>query len=186
VDCNNKEYLKRFYWVHEFEQKNRALAEYYKYHRDFAYHMGRDVGLLMMMHQEHRNKYHRKFIKKLINEPSSLSSSLKSLRDSSARQPHPTGNSHYSTKLKGLDSQQSSVVLEEICQKISSAFQHIKPLYFYRGVYNDHAEEFRRFLILERDRTSKQPLREDPKPKRKDDLENESSRQDPTNTTRPK
>lgn len=71
--CKQKQYLKRFYYIEEYVNKNQALTEYYKFHNEFPYHVDCSIGIIMMNHQEDHNRQQRKFLKKLMNQPASIS-----------------------------------------------------------------------------------------------------------------
>lgn len=109
---STKEYLRRFYKAHETNSKRIALAEYYKYHHDYAYHMDARIEISMMKYQEGRNKLERKIIKKLMNEPESITEDSHS-QTSNSQQTNCNRNNRDDTDfyLKDLNTDKSSVML---------------------------------------------------------------------------
>lgn len=38
-------------------------------------------------------------------------------------------------------------MLKNLCHEIDVNFQNVKPLYLYRGTYNDGVKEFKKFIL---------------------------------------
>lgn len=107
----------------------------------------------MMGYMEASNKEQRKFIKKLMGEPDSLSVSESCTGNTSRSikgKPKDRDGSQFSLKLKDLDFDTSSMILSELCMKINMALCDVKPLYFYQGTYRDGVKEFKSFIMQNR------------------------------------
>lgn len=96
-------------------------------------------------------KIQRKMVKKIMDEPSSVSS----CSEWSQRKETDFGSSLH---LEQIDSNRSSVVLRDICDKITYGLHDVKPLYVYQGSYPDEVTKFKDFIF--KSKTNKHKIKD--------------------------
>lgn len=60
--------------------------------------------------------------------------------------------------LEQIDSNRSSVVLRDICDKITYGLHNVKPLYVYQGSYPDEVDKFKDFIF--KSKTNKHKIKD--------------------------